>query len=191
MPDALPCLFTRVMTETYLRTDDVSCRLYTTLIWIGTIYLAVFDDQNWIPVCWGTRKGNTVCFERVGRDALYMPIAYDEWRSMHPVGEPFFLQNNGEVKYMHPDTLHRRAIRMNRKYPIYEYFADIKPNLSGGAIEAAADPEFRNVRTILELPKDTLVFAGTEMVTCTDAFRYWRDSFYEWRIAGYGRIAFL
>ena len=174
MPDALPCLFTRDVTETYLKTDDVSCRLYDDLDPDGTVYLAVFDDQNWIPVCWGARKGNTVCFERVGRDVLYMPIAYDERRSMYPVGEPFFLQNNGEMKYMHPDTLHRRVIRMNRKYPIYEYFTDIKPNLSGGVIEAATDPEFRNVRTILELPKDTLVFAGTEMIRCTDAFRYWR-----------------
>ena len=55
MPDALPCLFTRDVTETYLKTDDVSCRLYDDLDPDGTVYLAVFDDQNWIPVCWGER----------------------------------------------------------------------------------------------------------------------------------------
>ena len=44
----------------------------------------------------------------------------------------------------------------------------------GGIVEAADNPQFRNARTVFELPADTLILAGTEHIELRDSLRYWR-----------------
>lgn len=173
MPRPLKCLFTQDVTALYTQADTVECALYDLPGPKRTVYLAVFDNQRWVPVCWGERKGRKARFERLGRNALYMPVVYRDNREMQPAGEPFYLEGNGTLLFMRPDTLLRRTIRVKRKYGVYEEINNIRANLMGGVVSAADNPEFRHARD-LPLPLDTLVLSGTERVGWDESFRYWR-----------------
>ncbi len=176
MPPSLPCLFSRDITEKYTKADTVECAIYDLPELGRTVYLAVFNNQDWIPVCWGKYRRGKARFEKIGRNIFYMPVVYDKQRVMHPAGDPFFLKSDGTMQFFRPDTLHRQTIRVTRKYGMYETInnANLSGSLMGGIVEAADNPQFRNARTVFELPVDTLVLAGTEPVELGDAFRYWR-----------------
>lgn len=176
MPSSLSCLFSRDITEKYTKADTVECAIYNLPERGRTIYLAVFNNQDWIPVCWGTCHRGKARFEKVGRNIFYMPVVYDRQRVMHPAGDPFFLKFDGTMQFFRPDTLRRRTIRIARKYGIYESInnANVSGSLMGGIVEAADNPQFRNARTVFELPADTLILAGTEHIELRDSLRYWR-----------------
>lgn len=176
IPRSLPCLFARDITEKYTKADTIECPMYDLPEAGRTVYLAVFDNQDWVPVCWGRRHRDKARFEKVGRNIFYMPVIYDDLRKMHPAGDPFFLKCDGTMQFIRPDSLDRQTIRVARKYGIYETVnrANKQGSLMGGAVEAADNPQFRDARTVLELPSDTLVLAGTESVASDAPFRYWQ-----------------
>lgn len=176
MPPSLPCLFARDVTEEYTRVDTIECPIYDLPQPDRTIYLAVFDNQDWVPVFWGKRHRGKVRFEKVGRNVFYMPVVFDERRTLSPAGDPFYLERDGTMRFFRPDTLQRHAVRLFRKYGIYESIdrANRLGSLMGGAVEAADNPQFHNARRVFELPLDSLVLAGTELIEPADSFRYWR-----------------
>lgn len=175
LPPSLSNIFVKDVTAAYTKSDTFDCEIYDLYGKGGTIYLAVFDNQEWIPVYWGKRHHyHRVRFEHIGRNVFYMPIIYDEQHAMHPAGDPFFLGPDGKRQYMHPDTTQLRTIRMKRKYGIYEEINKISTSLKGGIIVASNDPHFRDALTVSELPKDSLVLAGTDSISVPDSFRYWQ-----------------
>lgn len=176
MPASLPCLFSRDITEKYTKADTIECPVYDLPQRDPTIYLAVFNNQDWIPVCWGELHRGKARFKKVGRNIFYMPVVYDKQQVMHPAGDPFFLKCDGAMQFFHPDSLDRQTIRVTRKYGMYETInnANLSGSLLGGVVEAADNQQFRDARTVFELPADTLILAGTESVGLGDSFRYWR-----------------
>lgn len=173
IPRSLSYPFTRDVTEIYVKADTVECPLYDLRGLDGTVYLAVYDNREWVPVCWGERHRGRARFERVGRRVLYMPVVYDGQHRQHPAGDPFYLASDGTMEFMRADTLHRRSVRLNRKYGIYEEINNIQHHLSGGVFSAADNPQFRGARDIA-LPADTLVISGEERVPWSEPYRYWR-----------------
>ena len=39
-------------------------------------YLAVFNNREWIPIYMGKIKGDSVTFESMGREIVYLPVFY-------------------------------------------------------------------------------------------------------------------
>ena len=63
-------------------------------------YLAVFDNQKWVPICYGTQKGKVCYFNEIGKDIAYLPLYYDN-QGIHPITDPFILDSRGRIKYLH------------------------------------------------------------------------------------------
>ena len=72
-------------------------------------YLAVFDNQKWVPICYGTQKGKVCYFNEIGKDIAYLPLYYDN-QGIHPITDPFILDSRGRIKYLHADTSKRKKV---------------------------------------------------------------------------------
>ena len=176
LPESLQNIFVEDVTPSYTRVDDLIIDVEKIRKSDGTVYLAVFDNQNWVPVYWGKQHGmrRQIRFERMGRDVLYLPVIYNSLGKLRSVGDPVFVHPDGRMEYIHPDTLRRSAVRLYRKYPIYELVYKQAVKLHGGKIEAADNPQFKNAETVLYFPSDRVVIAGTDSIHSTRPYRYWR-----------------
>ena len=79
-------------------------------------YLCVFNKRKWLPACIGDADKREARFKNVGRNALYLPVAY-QGRRQHHLHYPFVIDAEGSVRYLVPDTLSRLSVRLHRKYP--------------------------------------------------------------------------
>ena len=175
LPGSLQNIFVEDVTESYTRVDDLSLEIPKRQTGNKTVYLSVFDNQEWIPVYWGKRSDRRrVRFERMGRDIVYLPVVYGDSERPIPVDDPFFVHPDGRVERLRADTSRLRNIRISRKYPIYELVYKQAVKLRGGKIEAADNPQFRNAETVLRFPEERVVMAGTDSVQSRKPYRYWR-----------------
>lgn len=86
-------------------------------------YLAVFDNQKWVPICYGTQKGKVCYFNEIGKDIAYLPLYYDN-QGIHPITDPFILDSRGRIKYLHADTSKRKKVILSRKYYLAKHIFD-------------------------------------------------------------------
>jgi hypothetical protein len=80
------------------------------------MYLCAFNNENWIPIDWGTADDNSVSFKNVGRSILYIAADYVASNLLFAT-PPFSVSANGEVKTYIADTTVRTSVRLTCKYP--------------------------------------------------------------------------
>lgn len=175
VPPSLRYLFFQDVSDQYMITDDIEVPLFRDRPVSENLYVATFNNQEWIPVAWGRRKGrSSVRFERLGRNVCYLPVRYTSASGVEAVGNPFHLDLRGRVRPIEADTTVRRSIRVSRKYPVYEFVYRNREKITGGVIEAADRPDFRGAKKIAEFPRDSLTLAGCQPLEAGRAYRYWR-----------------
>ncbi len=106
-------------------------------------YLSVFDNKNWVPISWGKIQSNSVVFNKMGHNVVYLPIFYNCKENV-PAGTPFLLSKSGKISVLKPDTNKLQKMVLYRKYPYIFYYS---PNdkMVGGRFQGSNDPEFNNV----------------------------------------------
>ena len=81
-------------------------------------YLAVFDNEKWIPICFSEiKESKRVTFDKVEKGAVYLPVYYINGR-VRPFNYPALLNEKGELEFLKPDSAHKRSISLKRKYPV-------------------------------------------------------------------------
>ena len=138
------------------------------------VYLAVFNNFSWVPVCFARIEDGKAHFEDVGRNIAYLPLRYEGRGIDIPAGDPFILTYAGRVERLVADTLHKQEMTLVRKYPVLPHAYTWAWRTVGGLFQAADNPEFRNAKTIYEI-KDWGV-EGMEVLVpdSCGAYRYWR-----------------
>lgn len=81
-------------------------------------YLCIFDNHEWVPVHWGKVIDNKTQFTAMGRDIVYLPAYYSNNRII-PAGNPFILDNEGNVLKIEKQKGIVQSICLTSKYPWY------------------------------------------------------------------------
>lgn len=136
-------------------------------------YLAVFDNENWVPVHWGKLSKNKIMYESMGRDIVYLPVYYGAMGSI-PFDNPFLLTSKGEMVQVIPDTLSKRTLTLYRKYPAFNNVYEIGDRVIGGEIQAADNPNFNNPVVVHTITDYGITAKEVKLDSIKGAYRYWR-----------------
>lgn len=139
------------VTDLYTQTSDVQVPLYKDGKETKYIYLSVFDNQNWSIVHWGVKKDNVAEFKGMARGVVYMPVYYSIIEGITAAGDPFLLNEEGEMIRMVADTTSCETVRVKRK------FRDVRSNqflqgVIGGKFQVASDENFTDTLTVHVIP---------------------------------------
>lgn len=138
-------------------------------------YLAVFDNQNWIPIQWG-RIGwwGRVKFPQMGRNVVYLPVYYKD-KKVIPAGDPFLLHYSGQCIPLKVDRDSTQRMVLRRKFPVFGGVLWYSGRLVNGVIEGANRADFRDAVPLARITRNPLMHYDT---VCNnrpqEMFRYYR-----------------
>lgn len=186
VPSTFSSPFIKDVTCDYMKTSDVSVRVSKGRCRHRYAYLAVFDNQNWVPICYGKRKGHRFVFEDVGRDIVYLPVCCSD-DGIVPFSDPFVLNYDGSAHRLSAEPGRPQTIVVTRKFPVLQRIQMFAGRMIGGRIEAADRADFADASLVHEITGWSIL---TDSVKVEDRspHRYWRYLSPE---GAYGNIAEL
>jgi hypothetical protein len=79
----------------------------------GTVYLATMGDHlHWNLIGWGEIDSQKMYFSAIGKNILYLPVYYEN-KSQKPANYPFWLNQEGVVRILEPDTSHYERLTLS------------------------------------------------------------------------------
>lgn len=164
--------FHKDVTSEYISTSNLSIPVFEELKNVDNwAYIAVFDNQNWVIVDFGTLKRKKAQFENIGRNILYMVFGYNGF-GLKPISYPFILHTDGDIQYLIPDDKKIKSIELNRKYPKDKHTLLVESRIVNGKIQAANRKDFSDsvtLHTIGHQEKSKLID-----IHVNKPYRYWR-----------------
>lgn len=166
--------FFKDVTDEYMKTADVTIRVKGNNDH-SYAYLAVFDNQTWIPIHWSKKNGKTFTFEKMGKDIMYLPIYYTRL-GIEAFEDPILLTIKGETIVFKADTAQKKDILLYRKYPPMTNMHDISGRVINGKFQASNDASFTDSLTVnVHIIKERAVIAKQILLDSIDTkYRYWR-----------------
>ncbi len=162
--------FIKDVTREYMRTSDVRVKA-TAGRFSGTCYLAVFDNQKWVPVCFGKKTGRKYLFKDIGRGIAYLPVCCTS-DGIKAVADPFILEENGDTRILVASEEYERA-GLDRKFFVSYRIHLYVSRLIGGRFQASDRPDFSDAETVYEI-KRWSILPDSAVVKATRPYRYWR-----------------
>ena len=175
IPARLGDIFFKDVTEEYVRCEDVTAKV-NRFVSGRNVYVAVFDNQRWVPVAYGMKKGlGKAVFNKLARNALYLPVVVKRNGEQVPFGNPFYIHTDGSIETITSPRQKgkRNTVTMCRKYPAYWQLAAVYDRTRGGVIQGSNAPDFREVKDIVEIPVST-AWSGYVSGISDNSFRYYR-----------------
>lgn len=172
-PEAFKSIFFKDVTDQYMKTTDITISIeLNKQLKNKYVYLAVFNNNDWVPIAYGKRSGGKVTFKNLGKNFIFMPV-FSTKHGLVPINQPFKLRYDGKVEFIRPDpNAEKHTFVLTRKFPTRKNTYDNAERIIGGKFQVAGKPDFSDARTFFEIDKwysqcsirtDTLVAA-----------RYWR-----------------
>ena len=113
------------------------------------IYLCVFGDLKWKPVCKERARNSKIIFKNLGQKKTMYLAAIKSGRKLKAASNTFTVDSLGKVNYFKPNESKTISAAMNRKY------MQRRTSLIGGAFYLASSNNFENSELLYEI-KDTL-----------------------------------
>lgn len=166
--------FFKDVTHQYVEPVDIQVELLSGVEYSGRdLYIAVFDNNEWVPVYWGKRKGRKACFKNLGTNITYIVLGYKN-RELVPLSLPFKLDLLGNIEYItHADNYVEYDLEMWRKYPVLNNVYKVYNYLKGGYIEASNDRNFTSSEIVCRFDSPSWT-SGIADVVQSEPYRYWR-----------------
>ena len=118
------------------------------------VYLAVYDQREWIPVNWAVVSGKTAVFREMGMSALYMPAYFHDQRAIQ-AGTPFILNQNGTLQKIESDSIEYH-VTVDRVYPLrYHVLNRYRKKMDLSSFEASNHSDFSAFHTLHTIDPDT------------------------------------
>jgi hypothetical protein len=177
------------VTEEYQNTTDVAVQIEKCNNKYA--YLCTFDDRMWWnPIAFGKIKGKKAHFEKMGRNIVYLPMAFGN-DDLQPLSPPFLLTYQGFVKFIVPDLSKKQTLTLYRKHPPHwSLDVIVGEKIYGSKFQAANRPDFSDAETIHVIDK-----FGTEsdeiVVGTKRKFRYWRHLFLPGSYGGLSEVYYF
>lgn len=136
-------------------------------------YIAMFNGffTDWSVVDFGYIKRGKAIFHKMGRNILYIALGFNG-SSLVPITEPFILQKDGSVEFIHPDTNNLRSIDVWRKYYQSTNVVEKRRRILGAQIQYADRPDFSDAVTVFMV--ETLLLPDKIRIEVEKPHRYWR-----------------
>lgn len=137
-----PCI--KDVTDKYVETSDVTVSLDTLTHRYRSpwVYLCVFDDKDWAPVCVTSREKGKATFNKMGRGVVYLPASINKIGELIPEGNPFILYPDGTCKDIVADIQHHQRLRAVRKYTLTVEQQDYCRQMENGEFHVANQSDF-------------------------------------------------
>jgi hypothetical protein len=164
--------FSKDVTDEYMETQDVEIKLNPH----GKFkyaYPAVFDNRNWIPVCWGKISGRKAVFRKMGKNIVYLPVYYGE-EGLIPASDPFILTVKGEIQPVKADTTKSQTLNIRRKFPVFQHVYNVRKRVVGGKIQASHEEKFKEPVTLHEISEYGVRAGEIDLNDVKEKYRYWR-----------------
>lgn len=136
------------------------------------VYLCVFAPTGWMPVAWGSLRGEDATFENVGTGIVYQ-LAYFDANRIQTIGFPFFLTDEGTLKYYEPQKEKIDKV-LERKNPESNAWENLSTQLIGGKFQGAMNADFKNPITFYTIDKETKLKYQTVKVFGKTPVKYLR-----------------
>ena len=138
------------------------------------IYLCVFGDREWFPLCKGENLKTEVLFENVGRVKNMYLAAIKSRGSLKPVTKAFSVDTYGNIFYYEPVDSESGSHFLTRKYPFFGKNKRRVNALIGGEFSVSDNRNFFNKMQLYKI--DTILNYYNTIVKCTEQkgkyFRY-------------------
>ena len=170
VPDLFSNVFVRDVTGEYMKTIDIKDR--TRNIRHRYAYLAVFDNAEWQPVCYGRRTFGGYTFKEIGKDIVYLPVFFTE-SGLEAIDDPFIIDIKGKKYILKAQESDRKSVSLKRKYFLSQRMHMYGSRIIGGRFEASDKEDFRS----FELAHTVKGWRNTWdsiTVNLPSKFRYWR-----------------
>lgn len=174
IPPSLDSPFIKDVSTEYFKGYDLTINLNNACPGDAFAYLAVFDNQEWVPVAFSkidSRGKATFC--NLGADIVYMPVY---WRKdgCVPAGDIFILNRDGSIQTLQADEQRLQSITIGRKYPLYNRIVKFRMLMEGGHFEASDTPDFRNAIDCGGIECVSMHGYDTLVISDIGSHRYWR-----------------
>jgi len=135
-------------------------------------YLAVFNNQDWVPVAWTNNQNGKAVFSKVEGGIAYLPCFYGQGRKIIPANYPLILNKAGAIKLLKPDEQKlNKTMIFSRIFPIIPDKFDIAT--FGGRFQGANRADFSDAEDLYVIGR-ALPFWNTAAVNSKKKFRFVR-----------------
>lgn len=146
------------------------------------IYLTVFDRLNgWYPAALADYAGrDSVAFQNIGENIVYIAGYYDPSHRLHPVNYPFIVNSRQHVHYFNPAVGGRLdSVVLLRKYPPFFLRTDEHKllwtrRMNGLELQASNVPLFAPHHTILTIHGFHTTHLKTIPLSYEGKYKYYR-----------------
>lgn len=116
--------------------------------------------RDWMPIASAKATNGRVEFDNVGSNAVL--TAYVIENGVHRyITSPFLSDCDGIKRLLLANTNKKISIRINRKYPLCQYIADVWGFMRGGVFLGSDSPDFLGADTLAVIP--TMPYGITEI----------------------------
>lgn len=136
-------------------------------------YISTFNghETDWSIVDFGKVKKGKAHFNKIGRNILYIVMGYNG-RALVPITEPFIVNKDGSIRYIHMDDSNLRSIEVRRKYYKSTDIVDKRRRILGAQIQYADHSDFSDAKTIFTVEKEFL--PDIVQIASEKPHRFWR-----------------
>lgn len=173
VPTLFKNIFIKDVTHEYLGTVNVKVSVKNRPKECRYAYLAIYGDNDWVPVAYGAINKKEVIFRNLGKNVLYVPFCYKENGLRKAVGDPFIVKPNGSLCYLSTQKK-RNTLLLKRKYPTLEYVYHWLHRLDSCEFQASNDANFENYYTIHRISDCHAIGYEIKVGDSIPACRYWR-----------------
>ena len=134
------------VTSEYVKTSDVVIGLNedSEVLSRKWIFLAVFDNQDWIPVWFAKNEYGNATFSKLGRGVAYLPFIYGSNGDFIGASNPFIITDDGHIQELSANAAHLTKAVLFRKYPESKSTKSNKYEIIGGSFLASNDISFND-----------------------------------------------
>ena len=162
------------VTDSYFNTTDIKIPIFKGAKLVEKYaYISTFNghDTDWSIIDFGEISHGKAYFEKIGRNVLYLILGFNG-QQIVPITKPFYLEKNGDIKYIDCDSNKKRSIEVRRKYFQSNNVSRMRNRLLGGKIQCSNKKDFSNAMIVLSI--DSLNLSDKIKVYETTPYRYWR-----------------
>ncbi len=148
--ESVPELFKQTgfidVTSEYVKTSDVVIGLNedSEVLSRKWIFLAVFDNQDWIPVWFAKNEDGNATFSKLGRGVAYLPFIYGSNGDFIGASNPFIITDDGHIQELSTNATRLTKAVLFRKYPESKSTRSNKHEIIGGSFLASNDISFKD-----------------------------------------------
>ncbi len=148
--ESVPELFKQTgfidVTSEYVKTSDVVIGLNedSEVLSRKWIFLAVFDNQDWIPIWFAKNEDGNATFSKLGRGVAYLPFVYGSNGDFIGASNPFIIKDDGQIQELSTDDKTLTKAILSRKYPESKSTKINKREIIGGSFLASNDITFKD-----------------------------------------------